>query len=702
MLPFAVIGAIGARVERRADGERLRTSLQGSPIVPPDSPTDDRSWTRRRSTTRRRRWAGPATTARGERGAGRQPEQDDVGREQHERVQVWAPRTLPVFIAEDTNDHSSCGSSRARVALPLEPVRGGPGCASRCLAPTASRRGLDEPEPRVRPARRRRAAAARGQPARRVRRAAVRAEGRAVDVRRVPRVRRARCTRPSGSTLHRRPVGRPRDALPPAEVERRACARAPDRARVRSFFILVPKTQIVLEIVSDVEPRTRTASSRGPRARSCACRTRSSRATGAFEIAQRHPDAARRVEGDEQPHDGRRLLHVRCSARGSSLDRTGSIALLRGALREAAVLLALVQRGRQRARAPRRAPGRPHVTACSRCGSSRRTRSRRTRTRASSAALTAGSTTTTRSRATTARARSWTRGGRGAKHWYARLATPLMHVWREPAYNMYLVDPTGDAIQLMGNWNATPVGGVGARGRPLLARLVQREPHRDAEHADRRRAAAGRAPNVDQRAHFSGAPARPPKVLYPPRAATALSRVLVFARAPRAEGRAGRGARRRARTRAARDEAEVCARLAGGFRRCAPRPSLARAAAATSRVARTTAPCHAATSGAARAGPHRLADAADEHARARVGLELAAHAVAVDLRASAGPSSRTLEQPARALEAHDVARSPHAAYARTTRSRPSSATSASARKLRRVHEHVQHVVVLGQLGHRLV
>ena len=32
-----------------------------------------------------------------------------------------------------------------------------------------------------------------------------------------------------------------------------------------------------------------------------------------------------------------------------------------------------------------------------------------------------------------------------------------MHIWREPAYNMYLVDPTGDAIQLMGNWNATPV-----------------------------------------------------------------------------------------------------------------------------------------------------------------------------------------------------------------------------------------------------
>lgn len=41
------------------------------------------------------------------------------------------------------------------------------------------------------------------------------------------------------------------------------------------------------------------------------------------------------------------------------------------------------------------------------------------------------------------------------------LAAPLYHIWRDPSYDMYAVDTTGDAIQLMSYWDSKPKSAEG-------------------------------------------------------------------------------------------------------------------------------------------------------------------------------------------------------------------------------------------------
>ena len=48
-------------------------------------------------------------------------------------------------------------------------------------------------------------------------------------------------------------------------------------------------------------------------------------------------------------------------------------------------------------------------------------------------------------------------------YWTANLplSAPLYHIWQQPAYDMYAVDTTGDAIQLMSYWDSNPGGATG-------------------------------------------------------------------------------------------------------------------------------------------------------------------------------------------------------------------------------------------------
>ena len=38
------------------------------------------------------------------------------------------------------------------------------------------------------------------------------------------------------------------------------------------------------------------------------------------------------------------------------------------------------------------------------------------------------------------------------------------HIWKEPAYDVYAADPTGESIQMMGSWSSYPIGASGNAG----------------------------------------------------------------------------------------------------------------------------------------------------------------------------------------------------------------------------------------------
>ena len=451
MLPFAVIGALGVAIQRRDAIERLRTSLQGNPIVPVDSPTDDLL-------------VDPSPLDDLEMPAGGPGDDDAAGEVQVGNLnkmtwaasntsafEVWATAHLPVFIAEDTNDHSSCGSfgrvslcrsnpcAEDLVRIPLFGADGNQtGWTNQSLA-----FGLHVVDARLRP------------------------EGNLP----VEFVEQQFAQKVGPSTFDAfleygvavyAPEGLDSYIAdlwddPATRCHLQKWSGEPHDHRTApvyySFFILVPKTQIVLEIVSDVEPTyagrelswTESSFVRVPHT--------VFEATGAFDspngtltplvVSKATSNLTMAVDFYTQVLGARLVNRTGSSVKGAP--EAAFFSLSYNAVDNG--LVRLVEHpadhtyGVLSVRQLEENKMTTHKNALESvfCGFDRWFDNHYAFSCDDGACPLMD---------------TWQAG---AKHWYGNLATPLMHVWREPAYNMYLVDPTGDAIQLMGNWNATPV-----------------------------------------------------------------------------------------------------------------------------------------------------------------------------------------------------------------------------------------------------